>query len=115
MAFPVMLLAELAMKAATTAFDKYEAKAKIEKAIKADPVLRNQLNAEPAYQSRVVVGSSGALLPAAGYLVWAVASHGMDLAAYDPASTFLAAMTVFGAGYSLFGRLAGGLKPLFGG
>lgn len=78
-----------------------------------DPAIQNQMNAEKPYQSRVVVGSSGALLPAIGYLIWAFSSHGFDLAAYDPSSTFMAVMTVAGAGYALFGRLRSGLKPLF--
>ena len=113
MPFPLIGLVELALKVASVAFDKHEAKVKLEKAIQADPVLKNQLNAEPAYQSRVVVGTSGAILPAVGYLIWAFSSNGMNLAGYDPASTFLAVMTVGGAGFALIGRLVPGLKPLF--
>ena len=113
MAFPVMLLAELAMRVAGSAFDKHEAEVKLARAIEADPVLKNQIGAEPAYKSRVVVGSSGAILPAIGSLIWAFSTNGMDLAGYDPASTFLAAMTAGGAGLALVGRLVPGLRPLF--
>ncbi len=113
MAFPVMILAELALKVASSALDKHSASKEMERAIKANPVLKNGLNAESPLQSRVVVGSSGALIPAIGYLIWAISSNGMNLAGYDPASTFLAAMTVGGAGFALIGRLVPGLKPLF--
>jgi hypothetical protein len=85
---------------------------KVEAAVQNSPEAINQLNAEPLRQSRVVVGTSGALLPAIGYLVWAVASNGTNLAGYDPSSAFLAAMTVIGAGYGLYGRVRGQLKPI---
>lgn len=120
MAFPVAvipILAEIALSVTKAALDRKQADPviarKIESEIAANPVLANELNAEKPYQSRVVVGSSGALLPAVGYLIWAFSSHGFDLAAYDPSSTFMAVMTVAGAGYALFGRLRSGLKPLF--
>jgi hypothetical protein len=49
---------------------------RVESAIKASPEAINQINAEPLTKSRVVVGSSGALLPAIGYLLWAFSSYG---------------------------------------
>src|SRR5690606_29963870 len=95
MAFPVAvipILAEIALSVTKAALDRKQADPviarKIENEIAANPVLANELNAEKPYQSRVVVGSSGALLPAVGYLIWAFSSNGFDLAAYDPSSTF---------------------------
>jgi hypothetical protein len=86
--------------------------AKVEREVARSPEAINQLNAEPLTKSRVVVGTSGAFLPAAGYLVWAISVNRLNLAGYDPSSTFLAVMTVIGAGYGLYGRIRGRLKPL---
>jgi hypothetical protein len=86
--------------------------AKVEQAIKKNPEAVNQINAEPLAKSRVVVGSSGALLPAIGYLLWAFSSYGFELGKYDPSSTFLAVMTVIGSGTAFYGRVKGRLKPI---
>jgi hypothetical protein len=85
---------------------------RVESAIKASPEAINQINAEPLTKSRVVVGSSGALLPAIGYLLWAFSSYGFELGKYDPSSTFLAVMTVIGSGTAFYGRVKGRLKPI---
>lgn len=116
MAFPIMILAELALKVASKAIDKKDAAApkaveEMAKAIAADPVLKNEMNAEPAYQSRVVWGSVFAALgvvvpPIAGLLGFNVS--GAAIVEYGGA-----VVTLAGAGYALYGRLSSGLKPLF--
>ena len=78
----------------------------------ADPRVKNEANQEKPVQSRVVVGSSTAGI--AG-----VVSAGMILYNMYDSGTLdinLAAVQVgilWGAGYSLYGRLMPGLTPLF--
>lgn len=80
-----------------------------------DPATVNAMNAEPVAKSRVVQGSSMALLPALGYVVYAIFLYRADLPKYfsDPTMA-LAVPVVAGAGWALFGRLKSGLGPVFG-
>lgn len=111
MAFPIAILAELALKVASSAFDKHTAKKEMERAIAADPVLKNELNAEAPYQSRVAIGSVvaalGVVAPPLLKLV------GIDVAGSEIVEYGSAIMTLWGAGYALYGRFKSGLKPLF--
>jgi len=79
--------------------------------VTADPVVKNELNAEPWWQSRVALGSIvaaiGVLLPTILSLFGIKADEGDILRHLD------AIVTLAGALYALYGRLASGLKPLF--
>ncbi len=81
--------------------------------VTADPVLKNEMNAEPWWQSRVALGSIiaaiGVLLPTVLRLFGVEANEGEILRHLD------AVVTRAGALYALYGRLASGLKPLFSG
>lgn len=116
MGFPIAILAEIALKVASRALDKKnrvspQAIEAVAKEIAADPVLKNELNAEAPYQSRVAIGSVIAALgvvipPLAGLLGWKV--DGNAIVAFGSSIVTLA-----GAGYALYGRFRSGLKPLF--
>lgn len=79
--------------------------------VTADPVLRNEISAEPWWQSRVALGSIvaaiGVLLPTILRVLGIEASEGDIVRHLD------AIVTLAGALYALYGRLATGLKPLF--
>lgn len=79
--------------------------------VTADPVLKNEMNAEPWWQSRVALGSIvaaiGVLLPTALRL------FGIEAKESDILRHLDAIVTLAGALYALYGRLASGLKPLF--
>lgn len=79
--------------------------------VTADPIVKNQMNAEPWWQSRVALGSIvaaiGVLLPTALRLFGIEADEASVLKNVD------AIVTLAGALYALYGRLASGLKPLF--
>ena len=81
--------------------------------VAANPVVRNQMNAEPWYQSRVALGSIvaavGVLLPTVLRVFGVETDEGTILKNLD------AVVTLAGALYALYGRLASGLKPLFSG
>lgn len=81
--------------------------------VTADPVLRNEMSAEPWWQSRVALGSIvaaiGVLLPTVLRVFGVEADEGAILRNLD------AIVTLAGALYALYGRLASGLKPLFSG
>lgn len=87
------VLAGIAGKAATTVI--------------ADPVVKNQMNAESPIQSRVVVGSTVSLGGVAVVLLT------QFVPGYDWATVIAAIPIVWGAAYALYGRLASGLAPLF--
>lgn len=79
--------------------------------VTADPVIRNEISAEPWWQSRVALGSIVAALgivlpPALGLL-------GIDLSETEFLRYADAVVTLAGALYAFYGRLASGLKPLF--
>lgn len=118
MGFPIAILAEVALKVASRALDKKnpaspQAIEAVAKEIAADPVLKNELNAEAPYQSRVAIGSVVAALgvvipPLAGLFGWTIDGHAVV--------EFIASVvTLAGAGYALYGRFKSGLRPLFAG
>jgi hypothetical protein len=77
------------------------------------PEAQNQINAEPALQSRVVRGSAMAFVPAFAYCIYAIFSYRFDFGRYvaDPMLA-IAIPAAAGGFYSLYGRLRGGLKPI---
>jgi hypothetical protein len=86
--------------------------AEVVKRLGQNQLVVNEVSAEKPIQSRVVVGSTialiGAFFTAAGSL-WAMVKSGdvnIELASVQIA-------TMWGAGYALYGRLASGLTPLF--
>ena len=88
----------------------------VKEAIAADPVLKNELNAEKPVQSRVLWGNGFA---AAGTIVsglvpvlqvFGVLSEQEGAAVIQG---FGAVVALGGVAYSVYGRLASGLKPLF--
>lgn len=116
MAFPIAILAEVALKVASKALDAKKPPAAAVKevvdAIAADPVLKNEMNAEAPYQSRVAIGSVVAALgvvipPLAGLVGWNIS--GNSIVEFGGAL-----VTLWGAGYALYGRFRPGLKPLGG-
>jgi hypothetical protein len=121
MAFPVILVAEVALKAIDHLLDKRKATASapavkkaIESAVKNDPVLINELNAEPVYASRVVQGTVIAMF---GTSLVAVSDLYLMLKTgnFDVARASVEIATLMGNGWALYGRLRSGLKPLFSG
>jgi len=117
MAFPIMILAEIALKVASKAMDKKDASLapkaveEMAKAIKADPVLKNELSLEAPYQSRVAIGS---VVAALGVVVPIVAKMvGWDVDSSYIVQVLEAVMTLGGALFALYGRFMPGLRPLF--
>lgn len=77
-----------------------------------DPRIANAVNAEHPAQSRVVLGSSLALL--GGLFTGAADLYAMARSgAFDPDRAGASLAIVLGAAYALYGRLRGGLAPLF--
>lgn len=126
MALPAILMAALAKHVGQAVAEKVVAQ------VATDPVVKNEMNAEKPWQSRIAVGASlvlagelpsvdvlgGAidtlLVPAVGF----VNLFGAHLAPPTPGivtSYLSAAMVVGGAGYVFYGRFVSGLKPLFSG
>lgn len=113
-----IIVAKLAGKAGTPSLaqvnDLTEAvKQEVAEQIAASPVIRNELNAEAWWQSRVgwgaIIASLGVLLPPALRL------FGVDVSESDILRHGDAVLTLAGALYALYGRFWPGLKPLFGG
>ena len=79
--------------------------------VTADPVIRNEMNAESPMQSRVMWGSTvaalGVLAPIGLGLV------GVDVSSERVVEIAGAVVTLAGASYAMYGRLKSGLKPLF--
>lgn len=113
-------LLEAALKQRTTAATPVERVAesvaievasKLPGVAKSDPVLKNELNQEPLVQSRVVIGNVvaalGVLIPIGLHL------FGVDVSSERVVEIGGAIVVLAGAGYSLYGRIKGGLKPLF--
>jgi hypothetical protein len=71
------------------------------------PIVTNATNSEPLYQSRVFLGSLAAVLVSAGDLLAMFAAGDFDAGRAAPSIA-----TLLGAGFALYGRLCGGLKPL---
>lgn len=82
-------------------------------AMKTDPVLANATNQEPLVQSRIVVGGSAGVIASIVYLVFQIVEHRDNFAAYDQTALVAALVTLWGAAFTLYGRLTPGLKPLF--
>ena len=79
--------------------------------VTADPVVKNEMNAEQPYQSRVAWGS---VIAALGVLVPVVANIlGYEVSGDRVIEIGSAIITLGGAGYALYGRFKSGLKPLF--
>ncbi len=76
--------------------------------IAGNPVAINELNAEAPYQSRVAVGSVvsalGVIVPMLGNLLGFDGGYVMQVIG--------ALITLYGAGFALYGRFKSGLKPL---
>lgn len=86
------------------------AKAVLEQ-VKADPVMKNEMNEEKPYQSRVALG---AVVAALGVVVPVVGKvFGWTITGDQIVEFGSAVITLGGAGYALYGRFASGLKPLF--
>ena len=88
----------------------------VKEAIAADPVLKNELNAEKPIQSRVLWGNGIAaagtiisgLVPVAQAFGLITEQEGLAIV-----QGFGAVVALGGVGLSVYGRLASGLKPLF--
>lgn len=108
-----LIVAKLAGKVSKAEADSIAAQTvqEIVTKVTADPVLRNEISAEPWWQSRVALGSIvaaiGVLLPTILRVLGIEASEGDIVRHLD------AIVTLAGALYALYGRLATGLKPLF--
>ena len=77
-----------------------------------DPVLRNQMNAEPLTQSRVMWGS---IIAALSVVVPPIARMmGFNVSGSAIVEFGSALITLGGVGYAIYGRLAKNLPPLFG-
>lgn len=99
--------------------------------VTADPVLKNEMNAEEPWQSRVAAGASAVLAGQAmvqiepvgeafdilaPIAVWAINLFGADLQPPPPGyvgRVLGACVTLWGAGYVFYGRFTSGLRPLF--
>lgn len=79
--------------------------------VAADPVLKNELNAESPVQSRVawgaVIAALGVLVPIGANLI------GVSITEDRVVEIGGAVVTLCGAAYVLYGRFKAGLKPLF--
>lgn len=79
-----------------------------------DPQFRNATNSERPIQSRVVVGSSTAIIGALGILVpIAAQAIGVQITTPRVVEVISAVLVLWGPIYALYGRLASGLRPLF--
>lgn len=84
-------------------------------AIQSDPKLRNQFSQEPVVQSGVVWGGSSGVLMSAAVILREIGKNGTDLADYDMGIMVPALGALGAAIFTLYRRLAPGLKPLFSG
>ena len=72
-----------------------------------DPVVLNETNSEPWYQSRVVLGSVAAIITSSFAIVAAARAGISDGEVYAPL-----VMTIVGSGFALYGRLRRSLLPI---
>ena len=105
MALPAILMAALAKHVGQAVAEKVVAQ------VTTDPVVKNEMNAEPWWQSRVAIGSIVAALGVV--LPPLLALFGVDTSADKIVEFGTAIVTLSGALFALYGRLATGLKPLF--
>jgi len=107
MALPAILAAALAKQVGRAVAEKVVAE------VTADPVVKNEMNAEPWWQSRVAIGS---IVAALGVVAPPVLSlFGVNVSADRIVEIGTALVTLGGALFALYGRLRSGLKPLFAG
>lgn len=85
----------------------------VDKATAVDPVLLNEMNAEPWYQSGVGIYGTGGILWALGAIIIQVAQHGEDYGAYDLNMMVTAVGSLVGFAAVLYRRFWPGLKPMF--
>lgn len=79
--------------------------------LEANPVVVNEVNAEPPVQSRIVLGSVTAATVSLGVVLTQLTTQ--PFPQYDWGTLMPALATLAGAAYALYGRLASGLRPLF--
>jgi len=102
---PMVVKAAIAREAGLAAANRIEAD------VAADPKAVNELSAEKPYQSRVAVGS---VVSALGIIVPMIAKTlGYDVDGAYIVEVGAALVTLWGAGYALYGRFKSGLAPLF--
>lgn len=91
---------------------KLAAEVAVEKMV-SDPVVKNELNQEPWWQSGVGVFGAGGLLWSLGVIITQVSTHGYEFKDYDMAVmvTALGALASFVG--VLYRRFVPGLKPMF--
>ena len=83
----------------------------VSEVVESNPVVLNELNQEKAWQSRVVVGGTSAVIGAVGVILVELTQN--NFPAYDWSVLGPSLVTVIGGAYALYGRLSNGLKPLF--
>lgn len=105
MGLPAILIGALAKQIGQSAAEKVVAQ------VTADPVVKNEMNAEPWWQSRVALGSIVAALGVV--LPPLLALFGVDTTADKIVEFGTAVVTLGGALFALYGRFVSGLKPLF--
>ena len=76
-----------------------------------DPVVRNELNSEAPYQSRVATASMTTVITSLGVVLTQVGSR--DFPDYDWEILGPALVTLWAGGYGLYGRFRSGLRPLW--
>lgn len=88
--------------------------AEVEATMAADPVVKNEMNAEAPIQSRVGVGGASGFIGGLGILVPIIAGwFGYDIRPDRVIEIGFAVLAVWGPAYALYGRFKSGLKPLF--
>ena len=88
-----------------------EVQERVAEAVKNDPEVMNEMNAERPVQSRVMWGGASAFFGAVGLILVQLSNH--DFPSYDWEILGPALVTVWGGFYTLYGRFWPGLKPLF--
>lgn len=74
-----------------------------------DPKFRNEVSAEPLSQSRVMQGSTLGLFGAIGIVLVQITQN--QFPAYDWEILGTALVTIWGTAWSIYGRVATGLRP----
>ncbi|MDP3938203.1 MAG: hypothetical protein Q8R92_08695 [Deltaproteobacteria bacterium] len=106
-------LTKAVKKAAPSKEEGERTSASMEKAVREDPVLMNELGQEPLIQSGVVWTGAIGVITALGTILVQVGRHGDDFAQYD-FELLIGAITSLSAAVGvLYRRLMPGLKPLF--
>lgn len=87
----------------------------VQRAVEADPVLRNELGQEPWYQSGVGVFGAGGMLWAVGVVLTQIGTNGLNFEAYDFMVMITALGTLISTAGVLYRRFVPGLRPMFHG